>query len=588
MVLVDTAGLRRRTKVAGTVDLLRPAALRARGRARRRGAGRLRRRRGRHLRGPAGGRAGDDVRVRHARRPQQVGHRATTDLEDATARLAKRRPPAPAGDHLLGARPGAQLAKLLARRDRARRPARLADPDAGAEPVRRRRWSPRRRRPPRRGRRLRLYYAAQVGRRPPRFAIQVNDRRLITRDWAYHLENRLRERYGLEGVPLVIDFVPACLPALGERRAEVGSKDDILAALGRRLRRSATGSPTGLRRGRACGASPARSPAAPPTSGPRSRPRPGAGCGRRRRGGGAALVLAVIARTALPGARRRPLPARRPRRGAGARRRARLRAPQPRSRHRSVPAAQASPPPAPPITAQIAAARSRRSRAQRRRARLRRRGRALVRRRGGRRVARRGRGAPTRVQLLEVADEKGRRASRTRSRPDGRRRRTTTESRSRSTSAAWRRRSSAASWRSAGRRHAGGDRRRHRRRGGERPGGRPDRERAARRAPSRAPGRGLPERGGDAGADRRPRPLAAVAPLVSPGRAGGAAAALVATEQRIRARGPQPALDPERARRRRGSSLPSPRSTPACPSCRRAERSPTSGSAIPGRPCARC
>ena len=62
--------------------------------------------------------------------------------------------------------------------------------------------------PQRRGKRLRLYYSAQVGVRPLRIAIQVNDRRLITRDWAYHLENRLREHYGLEGVPLVIDFVP--------------------------------------------------------------------------------------------------------------------------------------------------------------------------------------------------------------------------------------------------------------------------------------------------------------------------------------------------------------------------------------------
>ena len=47
-----------------------------------------------------------------------------------------------------------------------------------------------------------------MGRRPPRFAIQVNDRRLITREWAFHLENRLREAYELQGVPLVIDFVP--------------------------------------------------------------------------------------------------------------------------------------------------------------------------------------------------------------------------------------------------------------------------------------------------------------------------------------------------------------------------------------------
>ena len=29
----------------------------------------------------------------------------------------------------------------------------------------------------------------------------------VTRDYAYFLENRLRSRYGMEGVPLVIDFV---------------------------------------------------------------------------------------------------------------------------------------------------------------------------------------------------------------------------------------------------------------------------------------------------------------------------------------------------------------------------------------------
>ena len=47
-----------------------------------------------------------------------------------------------------------------------------------------------------------------MGRRPPRFAIQVNDRRLISREWAFHLENRIREAYGLEGVPLIVKFVP--------------------------------------------------------------------------------------------------------------------------------------------------------------------------------------------------------------------------------------------------------------------------------------------------------------------------------------------------------------------------------------------
>ena len=48
---------------------------------------------------------------------------------------------------------------------------------------------------------------AQIGERPPRFSIQVNRRNRLTRDYAYFVENRLRERYGLEGVPLIIDFV---------------------------------------------------------------------------------------------------------------------------------------------------------------------------------------------------------------------------------------------------------------------------------------------------------------------------------------------------------------------------------------------
>ena len=41
---------------------------------------------------------------------------------------------------------------------------------------------------------------------PPRFRFYVNDRKLITRDYGYFFENRLRQRYRLEGVPLIIDF----------------------------------------------------------------------------------------------------------------------------------------------------------------------------------------------------------------------------------------------------------------------------------------------------------------------------------------------------------------------------------------------
>jgi GTPase len=55
--------------------------------------------------------------------------------------------------------------------------------------------------------RLKLLYMAQIGERPPRFAIQVNSRARLTRDYAYFVENRLRARYGMDGVPLIIDFV---------------------------------------------------------------------------------------------------------------------------------------------------------------------------------------------------------------------------------------------------------------------------------------------------------------------------------------------------------------------------------------------
>jgi GTP-binding protein len=63
------------------------------------------------------------------------------------------------------------------------------------------------REPPRRGRRrLNMLYATQYRTRPPRFRIVCNDRSLVTRDYAYYVENRVRERLGLEGCPVVIDF----------------------------------------------------------------------------------------------------------------------------------------------------------------------------------------------------------------------------------------------------------------------------------------------------------------------------------------------------------------------------------------------
>jgi len=61
--------------------------------------------------------------------------------------------------------------------------------------------------PSRDRRRLKMLYGAQVRVRPPRFRIHVNDPSLVTRDYGYWVENQLRERFALEGVPVTIDFV---------------------------------------------------------------------------------------------------------------------------------------------------------------------------------------------------------------------------------------------------------------------------------------------------------------------------------------------------------------------------------------------
>jgi GTP-binding protein len=71
--------------------------------------------------------------------------------------------------------------------------------------------------PAKQNHRLKLIYMTQTDERPPRFSIQVNSRNRVTRDYAYFIENRLRERYRMEGIPLIIDFVER-----NERRGEGG------------------------------------------------------------------------------------------------------------------------------------------------------------------------------------------------------------------------------------------------------------------------------------------------------------------------------------------------------------------------------
>ncbi len=205
VVLVDTAGLRRRSKVAGTVDYY--AQLRSEHAVERADVAIV-------VCDASDGVTAEDLRV--AEIAMKAGCATLlamnkwdvtrTDIDDARARVTRKlrlRPEVVTCSATRGRNVANLLPKALELADKAgeRIPTPelnrfVADVVAKTPP------------PSRRGRRLRLYYAAQVEERPPRIAIQVNDRKLIVRDWAYHLENRLRETYGLEGIPLVIDFVP--------------------------------------------------------------------------------------------------------------------------------------------------------------------------------------------------------------------------------------------------------------------------------------------------------------------------------------------------------------------------------------------
>ena len=95
-----------------------------------------------------------------------------------------------------GARPGRGALRQvhLARPDRRAEP--LPERAAAGPPA-----------PSRNGKSLNLLYGTQTTVRPPRFRFFVNDPGLITRDYGYWVENQLRDRFELEGVPVSIDFV---------------------------------------------------------------------------------------------------------------------------------------------------------------------------------------------------------------------------------------------------------------------------------------------------------------------------------------------------------------------------------------------
>jgi GTP-binding protein len=56
------------------------------------------------------------------------------------------------------------------------------------------------------GKALRIYYAAQVGVKPPLFSFKVNDEGLMHFSYARYLENRIRESFGFEGTSIKFVF----------------------------------------------------------------------------------------------------------------------------------------------------------------------------------------------------------------------------------------------------------------------------------------------------------------------------------------------------------------------------------------------
>ncbi|MEA2473800.1 MAG: GTPase [Thermoleophilaceae bacterium] len=203
VVLVDTAGLRRRGKVAGTVDWY--AQLRSERAAERADVAIV-------VADASEALTTEDLRVGELAMQKECGTLLAlnkwdvgrTDLEDAKERAQARlrqRPEVLA----VSAKTGRGVRRLLvhalelAERVKIRIPTSelnrfLSDIQGIREP------------PLVRGKRLKLLYMTQYGTRPPRFSIQVNDRGCLTRDYGFMLENRLRERYNLHGVPLVIDY----------------------------------------------------------------------------------------------------------------------------------------------------------------------------------------------------------------------------------------------------------------------------------------------------------------------------------------------------------------------------------------------
>jgi GTP-binding protein len=214
LVIVDTAGMRRQAKVSESVEYY--TTLRSQRAAERADVALV-------VCDASDGVTAQDLRIAELAMKSQCAtllvlnkwdvQSPTLDLEYERARVAEKlrlRPRLLSASAITGRNVARLLSETIALGDR--RAARIPTPDLNrflAEVVQARQP------PAKQGHRLKLLYLTQIGTSPPRFALQCNSRARVTRDYAYFIENRMRSRYGLDGVPLILDFVER-----GQRRSE--------------------------------------------------------------------------------------------------------------------------------------------------------------------------------------------------------------------------------------------------------------------------------------------------------------------------------------------------------------------------------
>jgi GTPase len=214
LVIVDTAGMRRQAKVSESVEYY--TTLRSQRAAERADVALV-------VCDASDGVTAQDLRIADLAMKSQCAtllvlnkwdiQSPTLDLEYERARVAEKlrlRPRVLSASATTGRNVPRLLSETIALGDR--RATRIPTPELNrflAEVVQARQP------PAKQGHRLKLLYLTQIGTSPPRFALQINSRDRVTRDYAYFIENRMRSRYGLDGVPLILDFVER-----GQRRSE--------------------------------------------------------------------------------------------------------------------------------------------------------------------------------------------------------------------------------------------------------------------------------------------------------------------------------------------------------------------------------